>query len=437
MSSSSKPSTLKVSKPRRWPRRTLVAANVLVVVMLIAAGSAYGYVRWQLGKVHHITVHYLTLPKSESGPMTILAVGSDTRSLGKGGSAAFGNSAEVSGQRSDTIMLLRIVPATSSVAILSIPRDLLVNVPGMGTTRVNAAFNNGPSLLVQTLTEDLGIQINHFVVVNFYTFTQISDALGGVYQYFPAPAKDAYSLLNVPKGCVLLKGAQALGFVRSRHYEYYLNGEWQYQLSPESDLARIQRQQDFVKLALKKAEHIDPTSVGAMNDVISGITSSLTVDSNFSTSLMLELADTFRHTDVSGIANWTYPTVNSVEVPGALDPVPSADQAMVQQFLNYGLPSDAPSSSTTTSSTAADAAAVTPASTADATLSLAMDVWADATPPADSANVAAAAPSGNTTTPQGLTTPNSEISPDSSSFYDGQYIPPGREPGQVPETCPS
>ncbi len=210
-------------------------------------------------------------------------------------------------------------------------------VAGMGTTRINATFDSGPNLLISTIEKDLGIDINHFMVVNFYSFTQLSDSLGGVYQYFPAPARDLYSDLSVPHaGCVLLKGQQALAFVRSREYQYYLNGSWQYQLVPESDLARIQRQQDFVKLAIKKAEAVGPTDPLALNAVIGGVTSSLAIDNTFTNSLMLTLAKVLRHANAAGIPDWTYPTVNSYEVPGALDPVPSEDQAMVKQFLDYG-----------------------------------------------------------------------------------------------------
>jgi len=230
----------------------LIVANVVVLAMLALGASAYGYVQWRLGQVNRIAVNGLTVPKP-GAPITLLAVGSDTRNLGKGASAIFGSTDNVSGQRSDTIMLVRIVPATSSVAIMSIPRDLLVPIAGMGTTRINSAFNTGPDLLVSTVQQDFGININHFMVVNFYSFTQIADSIGGVYQYFPTPARDLYSDLSVPKaGCVLLKGSQALAFVRSREYQYYLDGTWQYQLVPESDLARIQRQQDFIKLAIKK-----------------------------------------------------------------------------------------------------------------------------------------------------------------------------------------
>ena len=404
----------------RWPRRVLLLANVVVLCLIALGLGAYEYVNWRLGQVHRISVSGLVpvgqnaqSPTSGAGaPMTILAVGSDTRALGKGANAIFGNSSEVTGQRSDSIMLLRIVPASSSIALMSIPRDLLVPVAGMGTTRINATFDSGPNLLISTIENDLGIDINHFMVVNFYSFTQIADALGGVYQYFPTPARDLYSDLSVPHaGCVLLKGLQALAFVRSREYQYYSNGTWQYQLAPESDLARIQRQQDFVKLAIKKAESVGPTDPIALNGVIGGVTRSLTVDNTFTNSLMLTLAKVLRHANAAGIPDWTYPTVNSWEVAGALDPAPPQDQAMVKQFLDYGLPA------TTSAST----------TKGHLTFSLAAKVFSAAGAGLEAAGAA------NPVT----TTPASQVQTGSSSYYEGQYVPPGLQPGQVPEKCPS
>lgn len=504
---------------KRWPRRLLIGVNVVVVALLALGASGYGYVHWRFGQVKRIDVSGLTgAGPGASPPLTIMVVGSDTRDLGKGGSSSFGNSEDVTGQRSDTIMLVRVVPATSSVALLSIPRDLLVQLPGQGTTRINAAFGGGANLLVQTVQQDLGVQVNHFAVVNFDTFTQISNSIGGVYQYFPAPARDLFSNLVVPQaGCVLLKGSQALAFVRSREYQYYLDGSWQYQLVPESDLARIQRQQDFIKLALKKAENVGPTNPVALNSVISGITSSLTVDSGFSSSLMINLALAMRHANVAGIPSWTYPTVNSTEVSGALDPVPSADQQVVSQFLNYGMPPQktppataasavAPSSITVSvlnGSGVADQAEAAAdslrkdgfivSSTGDAanfnysqsvveygsnglaaaqalqaqvgggaTLQQVTTVTGDTLVLITGQGYAAANGHSSYTTTVALKTagpaildssailasvvtsaPSSSsstsvpVEPDSSSYYHGQYIPPGLQPGQVPPTCPS
>ncbi|HTT88187.1 MAG TPA: LCP family protein [Acidimicrobiales bacterium] len=408
----------------RWPRLALVIANLVVLCLLALGATAYGYVQWRLGQVNRVSVKGLvpagqnsqSPPAGAGAPITILAVGSDTRSLGKGANAIFGNSSEVTGQRSDTIMLLRVVPASSSIALLSIPRDLLVPVAGMGTTRINATFNGGPNLLVSTIESDLGIDINHFMVVNFYSFTQIADALGGVYQYFPTPARDLFSDLSVPHaGCVLLKGEQALAFVRSREYQYYSDGQWQYQLVPESDLARIQRQQAFVKLAIKKTEAVGPTNPLALNSVIGGVTRSLIVDNSFSSSLILSLVKVLRHANAAGIPDWTYPTVNSYSVPGALDPVPSEDQAMVKQFLSYGMP--ATTSALTTSGKKVN-------------FSLAAKVFGALGAAGPSLEAAGAS------SPL-ITTPASQIETDSSSYYEGEYVPPGLQPGQVPEKCPS
>jgi LCP family protein required for cell wall assembly len=409
----------------------LIVANIVVLAMLALGASAYGYVQWRLGQVNRIAVKGLTAVPDSGAPITVLAVGSDTRNLGKGASAIFGNTDSVTGQRSDTIMLVRIVPATSSVAIMSIPRDLLVPIAGVGTTRINSAFDSGPDLLVSTIQQDFGIDINHFMVVNFYSFTQIANSIGGVYQYFPTPARDLYSDLSVPKaGCVLLKGSQALAFVRSREYQYYLDGTWQYQLVPESDLARIQRQQDFIKLAIKKAEQVAPTNPVALNGVIAGVAGSLTVDNSFSSSQLINLASVLRHADAAGIPEWTYPTVNSSEVPGALDPVPSEDQQMVQQFLSYGLPAATAGGAATTTSTAvtssAGAIGLGRSGSLTAPGRALLTAWLEAGTEATGAPAGALA-----------TTPPNEVSPDASSFYDGQYIPPGLQPGQAPEKCPS
>ncbi len=94
-----------------------------------------------------------------------------------------------------------------------------------------------PSLLVTVLDQDFGIQINHVAVFNFDTFEAVADAVGGVEQYFPTPAQDSFPTCNIPAaGCYNLSGAQALAFVRSREYQYYLNGQWQLSAVPRERL---------------------------------------------------------------------------------------------------------------------------------------------------------------------------------------------------------
>lgn len=505
---------------RRWPRRALITANVLTALALLGAGSAYAYVQWRLGQINRIPVLGLHIPghsaqspavgSSSAPPFTMLVIGSDSRAIS--GGAQFGGTADVQGQRSDSIIIVRVVPKTRSLALLSIPRDTLVSIPGYGVTRINTAFNSGtPSLLVTVLDQDFGIQINHVAVFNFDTFEAVADAVGGVEQYFPAPAKDAFSTLNIPSaGCYNLTGAEALAFVRSREYQYYLDGQWNYQLYPESDLARIQRQQAFVKALARKAKRVAPTNPIALNGVIAGITKNLTVDTGFSNSQLLSLAQDFRSANLSTIPSYTYPTMNSLEVPGALDPETQQGDAVIQQWLDVGQP--APTQPKAAAAASPVAITVNPATVkvevlngsgvggqaglagqdlsglgysttvsgdapnfglATSEIEYAPDSLAAAeqlksqlvggatlvedralTPTAfnlelitgqsfagvagSSASPATAAPATSTTT----TVPASpsyggtqSVTPDSSSVFDGVYIPPGLSPGQTPQTC--
>jgi len=368
-----------------------VAANALTALALVIAGSAYAYVNWRLGQVKRVSVAGLAAQGSSVSPFTLLVIGSDTRNLGAGGGSQFGSSSQVTGQRSDSIILMRVVPKTRALALLSIPRDTLEPIPGFGITRVNAAFNSGsPSLLVTVLKQDFGIGVNHVVEFNFDTFRQVADAVGGVEQWFPTPARDAYSLLDVPSaGCHNLSGNQALAFVRSREYQYELDGQWHYQLYPESDLARIQRQQAFVRDLVHKARRVAPTNLLELNSIVAGITRNLTLDRGFSNSLLLSLAADFRNGDLASIPSYTYPTVNSTSVPGALDPEQAQGRQTIQQWMDVGR--QAPSG---TSRAATPATAVGPSRSGTAT-----------------------------------------VDPTSSSFYEGVYVPPGLQPGQVPQTC--
>jgi polyisoprenyl-teichoic acid--peptidoglycan teichoic acid transferase len=342
---------------RRWPRRLLVGVNIFIALCLIGTASVLGYVKWRFGEINTETIRGLrgNGDTPASAPFTLLVVGSDSRALTGANNAQFGTEAQTPGQRSDTILLVRVLPAARQLSILSIPRDLWVPIQGMGTQRINAAFNNGASLLVSTIKDDLGIPIDHYVEVNFDTFRQITDAVGGVKFWFPTPAKDAYSLLNVPQaGCVLLTGNQALAFVRSRHYEYYANGQWNYEA--ESDLARIQRQQAFIKKMIKKAE-TEYSNPIALNGIIGGVTKNLTVDQGFTTGFMLGLAKQLRTVDAASIPSETLPTFNETiggaEVLGLQQPQASQMIAAFNALGTTPAPSVTPGSSSSPGTTIA------------------------------------------------------------------------------------
>jgi LCP family protein required for cell wall assembly len=240
-----------VSSPLRGLRalsgRIVIAILVCALLMGAAVFRVNSYIDDEVAKIPRVDLK--TAAASSSGT-NFLIIGSDTRSFvqSEADKEAFTNAdTTVDGPaRSDTMMVLH-ADGDDSYAV-SFPRDLMVNVPGLGQQKINAAFNKGPQLVIDTLKADFNVDINHYLEVNFKTFEDIVNAVGSVPVYFPYPARDEVSgLTNVwVAGCYHLDGGPALAYVRSRDLEYLIDGEWQ-NASPRADIDRIQRQQDFVK----------------------------------------------------------------------------------------------------------------------------------------------------------------------------------------------
>jgi LCP family protein required for cell wall assembly len=170
------------------------------------------------------------------GPQTILVLGSDRRfSDKKNGTPA----------RSDTMLLIRLDPSKGATAVMSIPRDLRVDVPGEGMRKINEAYQDGgPKLAVKTIRALLGVPISHVVNINFGGFQRAVDRLGCVFmdvdrRYYHSnlglPPSQQYSEIDIKAGYQRLCGEDALAFVRFRH--------------ADSDLVRAARQQDFLRQA--------------------------------------------------------------------------------------------------------------------------------------------------------------------------------------------
>jgi len=353
---------------RRWPRRLLIGLNVFLAVCLLAIGSLYGYVTFRLGQIHRISIGGLTIgaaPGVTSGgggpPMNILVVGSDSRAaLSSADDNEFGSGADVGGQRSDTIMIVHINPGAGTASLLSIPRDLWVPIPGQGSNRINSAFDTSADLLVRTIQDNLGIPINHFIEVDFDTFRQVVNALGGVKFWYPEPVRDNDNGVNdsglniTVAGCYSLTGDMALSLVRTRHLQYYSDGEWHFE--GESDLARIRRQQLFVKKVIAKAESTGLANVTALNGVVGGVVSNLTVDSGFSQHLMLALARRYRNFNPSSLPTSTLPTY-AATIDGA--DVLLLDKTQSQAAIDAW---EGVAPSTSTSSTSPGSSSVSPSS---------------------------------------------------------------------------
>ena len=299
---------------RHWPRRLLIGLNIFVALCIVAAGSGYLYLRWRFNQINTVSFSPEVL-EEDYGPMNVLMVGSDTRANLSAAECrrpcVDENGKRVTGQRSDTIMILHADPKAKRGAILSIPRDLWVPIAGKGRNqRINTAFENGPQQLIETVKGALGIEIHHYVEVDFVGFRALVDAVGGVPIYVPAPARDRYSDLSIPEaGCITLSGDQALAWVRSRHFQYYESGSWR--SDPRSDFGRILRQQDFIRRLMKRAISKGIRNPIRLNRMISIATKNLTIDDEMSTKDIFNLGAQFRSLDPASVQMYTLPVVNA------------------------------------------------------------------------------------------------------------------------------
>jgi LCP family protein required for cell wall assembly len=210
-------------------------------------------------------------------------------------------------------MLIRIAPEDGSAQILSIPRDLWVDIPGHGQNRINAAFNiGGASLMVQTVRSVTGLPIHHFVAVDFVGFQAIVDEIGGVVIDFPNPARDLKSGLAVDAGASRLTGEQALAYARSRAYQERQGDSWA--SVDANDIGRTHRQQRLVLAILAALKR--PSTLTEAGDLVGNFAAHLTVDAALAQSSVVELA--FRMKGIGGgeIEMGTLPAVDA-DVDGA------------------------------------------------------------------------------------------------------------------------
>ncbi|WP_459644683.1 LCP family protein [Kineococcus sp. NUM-3379] len=220
---------------RRRPPWGLVA--LLLVAVLVGYPAVLGFTAWS--RVQKIEALPATSPADTPGT-TFLVVGSDSRAGLDEAERAELSTGNDEGQRTDTIMLLH-VPASGPAAIVSIPRDSYVPIPGHGRNKINAAFSiGGPQLLVQTVESVSGLHVDHYVETGFGGFSAVVDAVGGVDMCVPAPLKDERAGLDLAPGCQTMDGPTALGFARYRYSD------------PLGDLGRVQRQRELLAAIMSK-----------------------------------------------------------------------------------------------------------------------------------------------------------------------------------------
>src|SRR3981081_44145 len=223
-----------------WKRFAIAFA---VIVGLSAAATATAAllqvknIADALNKGNHLNLDKNTLTRAEVGaPQTIMVLGSDHRSIY--GKNVRGNS--------DTMMLIRLDPDKAATSIMSVPRDLKVNIyrgTGVQPAKINAAYTlGGPRLAVRTVRRELGIPINHVIDMDFGGFRHAVDRVGCIYTdvdprylHHNSGGGEPHAQINLQAGYQKLCNYDALAYVRFRH--------------EDTDLVRAARQQDFIRQA--------------------------------------------------------------------------------------------------------------------------------------------------------------------------------------------
>lgn len=212
--------------------------------------------------------------------VNFLLVGSDSRAGADPRDPDFANvggEADVSGRRSDTLIVVNVEKSTGIISLLSIPRDLWVEIGDSGRTdRINAAYRDGAPAVVRTVTANLGIPLHHYMEIDFQGFKDLVDAVGGVTLCVEHPSRDRNTGLYIRRGCSTLDGVRSLAYARSRYFEEKVDGKWT--MDGTSDIGRGKRQRLFTALLVQTAVNRtlgDPFRAGRIMD---GAVSALLVD---------------------------------------------------------------------------------------------------------------------------------------------------------------
>ncbi|WP_244881132.1 LCP family protein [Tsukamurella pseudospumae] len=268
------PAPKKVRRKRKLhPFRWLV---VIVVLLLVGTVAGTFYFDGKLKRIDALAAYSGRI--ADTPGTNWLLVGTDAREgLTPAQQKALATGGDLGGARTDTIMLVHI-PESGDATLISIPRDLYVQIPGQGGHKINAAYflgstsgagdAGGAQLLVQTFEKAAGVHIDHYAEIGFGGFANMVDAVGGVEMCPKYPINDPKAGIRLKAGCQELDGAQALGYVRTR-------------ATPNADLDRVVHQREFMSALFK--ETTSPTTLLNQFELwglSNAVADALTVDSD-------------------------------------------------------------------------------------------------------------------------------------------------------------
>ncbi|MFF7358887.1 LCP family protein [Streptomyces filipinensis] len=271
---------LRRRRRRRWAKGTALGLAVLVAAAAGAGWAVYAKLSANItpdeAAARELARYERERPTTlVRGAQNILLIGSDTRA--GDGNSAYGR--DLGSERSDTTILLHLAADRRSATAVSLPRDLMVDIPGCRQSDgsrslpVFAMFNRafqvgGSACTIRTVEKLTDIRVDHHMVVDFSGFKDMVDAVDGVQVCLKEPIDDKAARLKLPAGKVLLDGEQALGYVRARK-----------SLGDGSDTERMERQQRFLGALVDKVQSNDVLlNPVKLYPVLDAATSSLTTD---------------------------------------------------------------------------------------------------------------------------------------------------------------
>lgn len=225
---------------RRRPGRTGLRAVLLVLALWLAFVVVTPVHAWST--VTRVDASPDGERPSGGDGHTYLLVGSDSREGLTAEQRKELGTGDAEGKRTDTIILVHVPSGSGKSALISVPRDSFLSIPGNGENKVNAAFAiGGPDLLVRTLEQATGLRIDGYLEVGFGGFAGVVDSLGGVDICVPRDIDDEKAHISLKKGCQTLDGTTSLGYVRARYSD------------PKGDLGRAERQRQFLGAVMSEA----------------------------------------------------------------------------------------------------------------------------------------------------------------------------------------
>ncbi|WP_219085726.1 LCP family protein [Microbacterium resistens] len=309
----------------------LLVVVPLVVALVAVGGFAVAMVVRVSG---NIAANVVARPGGEGvvvpdweGPIDLLIIGSDGRDGLTSGS--YGDD-DIAGDRSDTLMLLHVNAAHTDATLVSLPRDTMVPFPECTTAdgdvepavevaQINSAFDIGPYCTLEVVRELTGIDVDHFVVVNFDGFIDITNAVGGVEVCLAEDVDDPDSQLHLAAGSHTIQGEQALAFVRTR-----------YGIGDGSDLGRIHTQQTYLSALARKVKSAQTlTNPVALFSLADAASRSLRVDEALADpGVLAGLAGALSGVDLSRMVLVQLPVQEYPDDPNRVEPVPDQTEAL-------------------------------------------------------------------------------------------------------------